>query len=49
MPYFFACIKKAEEDLEAKLVPIIEKIVLKVLEEKLPKKAEDIVIETNLL
>ena len=41
---FSACVKK---DLESKLAPIIEKIVLKVLEEKFPKKTEDIIIETT--
>lgn len=39
---FSACVKK---DLEAELAPIIEKIVQKILDEKLPKKVEDIVIE----
>lgn len=38
---FSACVKK---DLEAKLAPIIEKIVQKILDEKLAKKVDDIIL-----
>jgi hypothetical protein len=48
---FSACIKKAEEDFEAKLIQIVEKTIVKVLEEKFPNKAreiEDIIVENKL-
>jgi hypothetical protein len=48
MPCFSACIKKTEEDFEAKLILIVEKVIVKALEERFPKRAreiEDIIIE----
>lgn len=38
MPCFTACIKK--DDFESKLVQLVEKTVVKVLEEKFPRKEE---------
>ena len=42
MPCFTRCVK---EELEEKLSPIVEKIILKFLEERFPKDKEDVVIE----